>query len=315
MSIELVVTCLTPEAQGVLGIELRHPTGEELPLFEPGAHVEVRLSNGIRRQYSLCNDSRERTRYCLGIGHAPESRGGSRYLHNQLKLGDRLQVAAPKNLFPLRQGGEELIFIAGGIGITPILSMIRHCLSVNRPFHLYYCARSRTRAGFLQTIEALAGARAHFHFDDEHDGRWFDAKAIVSRHPREAHVYCCGPEALMKAVQEAGADRPAENLHFEWFSPKPNDDSKSQPFEVVIRSSGRRIHVPADRSVLDVLEGNGVSIPTSCREGLCGTCQVGVVAGLPDHRDSVLSDDERAANQSMMICVSRSRTPVLELDL
>lgn len=313
--LDLLVSKVACEAKDVIRIELRSPDGRLLPPFEPGAHLELRLPNGLVRHYSICSDPGLRESYRLGIGLPAESRGGARFIHESLRVGDRLSSSAPRNHFPLSADAQEFCFIAGGIGITPILSMVYQCFQERRPFRLLYCARSRQRAGFLQEVRELAGDRAELHFDDEHGDRPFDVVRALETVRPEAHVYCCGPMALMQRVEAAGNHRPPGTMHFEWFSPQESASDRGRAITVQLRSTGRRLIVPPAVSILEALEQEGILVPSSCREGLCGTCRTGVTAGVPDHRDSILSDEERASNNSMMICVSRAHSEVIELDL
>lgn len=303
------------EARDVMTIELRDPDRAALPPFTAGSHLEICLGNGLIRHYSLFNDPREADRYCIGVGLARDSRGGSRLIHDTVRVGQTLKVSAPRNNFPLVAGAEDVVFIAGGIGITPIMSMIRVCIAEARPWTLHYCARNRARAAFYEELAALGPGSVRFHFDDEQQGRYFDAGAALAAGPKQAHIYTCGPAPLMQAVAAAGAGRPAERLHFEWFAAASRDDSADQAFTIRLAQSGREFTVPSGSSILDVLESAGFGVPYSCREGLCGTCRIGVVAGDCDHRDSVLSATEKAENRSILPCVSRASSAMLELDI
>ena len=316
----LRVSSVHCEARDVMVLELRDPNGGALPAFTPGAHLEVYLGNGLIRHYSLCNGASERDRYCIGVGLARDTRGGSAYVHQSVRVGMTLNVSAPRNNFPLELAAERYVFIAGGIGITPIMSMIRSCIATHKPWQLYYCARNRQRTAFYEDLRALAPSAAgassvHFHFDDEQDGKFFDAASVLSTVADTAHVYTCGPGPLMKAVEAAGAARPQDRMHFEWFTAAAVDASADQTFTIVLRNSGTSYEVPPGRSILDVLEDNDAGVPYSCREGLCATCRTTVLAGEVDHRDSVLSAAEKASNKEMMICVSRAKSKVLELEL
>ena len=217
-----------------------------------------------------------------------------RRIHDLVRRGDLLSVSRPRNNFPLVPDAEQYCFVAGGIGITPILSMIRWCVAAGKRWQLFYCVRSRQRAAFYEDIRTLGNTDAvHFHIDEERAGQFFDAEAALRTVPATAHVYCCGPAPLMRAVQEAGRDRPMIMWHFEWFSAEPKTQEDLQAFDVVVRSSKQRFRVGADQSILGVLEDNGILLPSACREGLCGTCQVSVLSGIPDHRDTVLSAEQR----------------------
>lgn len=312
----VTITAYAAEAKDVVSLELRDAQGRALPAFEPGAHVEVSLPNGLTRQYSLLNDSRETDRYLLGVGRAADSRGGSAYVHEQLTLGTELQISAPRNNFRMDPEAGAYLFIAGGIGITPILSMIHWCIANDRPWRLVYAARNRQRAAFYEYISFFDGGRIKWHFDDE-QGAYLQVAGIVRDLAAGEQIYCCGPQALMEAVQDAAADHPPGVTHFEWFSAPATDapPAETGAFEIRLERSGLSFTVPPDKSILEVLEENGFSLPFSCREGTCRTCETGVCSGSPEHFDYVLSSEERAEGKSMMICVSRSAGPVLCLDL
>ncbi|WP_018314265.1 PDR/VanB family oxidoreductase [Cupriavidus sp. UYPR2.512] len=312
---ELLVTGLRLEAEGVLGVELQHRSREALPPFEPGAHVDVGFPNGLTRQYSIASSATDRTRYWLGIGLASASRGGSRFAHEQLRLGDCLQVGAPRSLFGLEEAAAGHLFVAGGIGITPILSMIRRCIDLGYAWSLLYCVRSRRHAGYLEQLAPFAD-RIVLHADDEQDGR-ADLEAALRQMPSGWHVYTCGPGPLMDAVcghaQTLGIDPLA--VHVERFSADAQAIAERDAFQVRLLKHGGRFTVPQDASILEVLEANGVCLPSSCREGLCRSCEVPLAAGVADHRDYVLSEDERIANKSILICVSRAKCAELVLDI
>lgn len=313
----LRVNGVRAEARDIISLELTAPDGALLPPFAPGSHLELHLRNGQIRHYSLLNDPAERHRYVVAVGLAAESRGGSRFIHGSLRQGDTLTVIGPRNNFLLDERAERYCFVAGGIGITPILSMVRWCITHGKPWRLTYTARNRTRAAFYEELQALDPTRVHFHFNDEHGGSHLCVDALVDSLDKAEQLYCCGPDPLMQAVKHAGAGV-AERMHFEWFTAPetpPQAASTVDGFEVVLRRSGRTLRVAEDQSVLDALEANGLEVPFSCRAGICRTCETAVCAGTPDHRDHVLSDDERAANDCMLICVSRALTPSLELDL
>lgn len=313
--LHLTVSEVACEARDVMTIELRAADGRDLPAFAAGAHLEVFLPNGLVRHYSLCNDSRERDRYRIGVGLARNSRGGSRFIHQHVRVGTTLAVTAPRNNFPLDPGEDRCLFIAGGIGITPILAMIRACAVRGRDWRLAYCCRNRQRAAFYEELADMGGGRCRFHFDDEQAGQLFDVRAALADLPRRAHVYCCGPVALMEAVRAATAGLPGDQVHFEWFAAPAAEAPPGKSFQVILRSTGARFDVPPGKTILEVLEEHGAGIPAACREGLCATCRTGVLEGIPEHRDLVLSQAERDANDQMMICVSRSKTDVLVLDL
>ena len=317
---QVIVAGLTHEAQDVVGLELRAPTGAELPAFTSGSHIDVFLPNGICRQYSLANNPAERHRYVIGVGLAAKSRGGSSYVHQQLKAGDQIEISAPRSLFGLGDGAAEHCFIAGGIGITPIMSMIRHCEATGQPWRLLYCVRSRSRAAFAWTLAGFGG-RVQLFVDEEAAGGRPALEQWLAATPAGSHVYCCGPDGLMNAVEAAAQIQglPKAAVHFERFAPPEaaaaqNAANKGE-FTVVLHRSGERISVGADQSLLEALECAGQSLPFSCREGMCRSCEIPLVSGEADHRDYVLSDEERAAHQCILPCVSRARSAELVLDL
>ena len=316
----LQISDVQAEACGVLSLELRDPRGAPLPAFEPGAHLEIKLPNGMLRHYSISNHSRERDRYVVGIGRAPQGRGGSEFVHRSLRCGMALETSAPRNHFRLQPDAERYLFIAGGIGITPIMSMVRWCIAEQRPWRLVYAARSPQRAAFCEAL-APHGDAVRFHFDSEHGGAALDVGAVLAGVQAGEQVYCCGPGALMDAVQAHGSHLPAGSLHFEYFAApasganKAGEAGEASGFELELRRSGLNLHVPADKSILDVVEAHGLSVPCSCREGLCRTCETTVIEGEVEHLDYVLSDEEREAGRTMVICVSRARAGRLVLDL
>lgn len=318
-NLTLRVTRFAAEAKDVALLELQALNGEKLPPFEPGAHVEVHLNNGTIRHYSLLNDCVERDRYVIAVGLAPESRGGSRFIHTTLRQGDLLQLDAPRNNFPLDTDAQHYCFIAGGIGITPILSMIRWCIANGKRWRLIYTVRNRLRAAFYETLLELGADNLCFHFNDEHAGRFLDIHSLVAGLREDEQVYCCGPDPLMQAVKHATEGLPAKRIHFEWFSaPAPSAPPTPEAldsFSVTLKSNGRTFEVRPDQTILQALEAQGIETPFSCRSGICATCETRVCEGIPDHRDFVLSEAEQAAGKSMMICVSRSLSQTLTLDL
>jgi tetrachlorobenzoquinone reductase len=306
---------LRAEAKDVVTLELRAIDGSELPPFDPGSHLDLHLPNGVVRQYSLTNDWRERDRYVIGVGRAADSRGGSSYVHRNVRAGAQLKISVPRNNFRLDSDAASFLFIAGGIGITPIMAMVRWCVANRKPWRLIYAARSRQRAAFYEDLCALDGDRLHFHFDDER-GRILDAAQAISDWVEGERIYCCGPDPLMNAVRDVTADFPADAVRFEWFTaPESDEPQESSSFTVRLERSGVEFEVPEHKSILEVLEEHGFDIPFSCREGLCGTCVTNVCSGKPDHRDYVLTDEERASGKLMTICCSRSTSDVLTLDL
>lgn len=315
------VRAMAYEAQGIVGLELVPlPPATTLPAFSAGAHIDVHLptpDGELVRSYSLLNDPRETHRYRLGINQDAQSRGGSRFVHRALRVGDTLTISAPRNHFPLDEAAPHNVFIAGGIGITPMLSMIARSQAIGTPWTLYYAARTRAHAGFLDVLESetgRAGGQVVFNFDQEPGGKMLDLAAIVAQLPAGAHVYCCGPAPMLEAYEKATASLPAERVHQEYFSAK-DAPATDGGFTVELARSHKTLQVPAGKTILDCLIELHAEPPYSCREGVCGTCEVKVLEGTPDHRDMVLSDSERAANDRMMVCCSGAKSPKLVLDL
>lgn len=314
-SLTVLVADVRAEAKDVITLELRAIAGGELPAFTPGAHLDLHLPNGLVRNYSLTNDWRERNRYVVGVGRTADSRGGSSHIHSSIRAGMQIKISAPRNNFPLDEGSASFLFIAGGIGITPIMAMVRWCVANNKPWRLIYAARSRQRTAFYEELCELGADRVHFHFDDE-AGQVLDVAQATSTWKDGETVYCCGPAPLMEAVKSLTGNWPSGAVRFEWFTvPESNEPQESNSFIVRLERSNVDFEVPEEKSILQVLEEHGFELPFSCREGLCGTCVTNVCSGEVDHRDYVLSDEERASGKMMTICCSRSRSAVLTLDL
>ncbi len=312
----LQIKAITAEAKDILGFELVSAEGEDLPVFGPGAHLELELPNGMLRHYSISSGCWERNRYVIAVGLSPVSRGGSKFMHGELRVGDRIRTSVPRNHFPLIENGERYDFIAGGIGITPILAMVRWCEEVGKPWFLHYLVRNRLRTAFYEELQQFPAGRVKYHFLDENDGRHLDIESTLSAIPFDSQIYCCGPIPLMERVKAVASDRPEANVHFEWFTAAPKAETDlEEGFIVVARQSGITVDIPPGKGILEVLEDNGLSLPFSCREGLCSSCETRVLAGVPDHRDMVLSAEQKASNETMLICVSRSKSEVLELDV
>lgn len=310
---ELRVEAMRREAEGVLSVELRDPDGGELAPFTAGAHIDLILPNGMTRSYSLLNDPAERRRYVVAVGRDENSRGGSRFVHDRLRVGQPIRVRGPRNNFPLDENAAEHVLIAGGIGITPMLAMMRRLTAVRKDFHLYYGVREKGRAAFVEDIVTLKGGFTQ-HIDAEH-GRPLDLVQIIASHP-QAHFYCCGPGPMLKAFEQATGDLPSERVHLEYFAPREVEgEAAARAFDVECRASGTTVRIPPDRTIAEMLDAAGIKVETSCQEGICGTCETRVIEGEPDHRDSVLSKAEREANRTMMVCVSRCRSTRLVLDI
>lgn len=308
---EVIVRALRYEAPGVLSLELVPTNGKPLPPFEPGAHVDLHLPGGIMRQYSLCGDPNDTSRYRVGIRSVS---GGlsSQFVHRKLRPGEILKISAPRNNFPLIDA-DRYLFVAGGIGVTPLIPMMQAASARNKPWTLLYCNKRDADAPFLEEIRALGGTLS---LHSSEAGTRLDVQQRLGQVEENTVVYCCGPERLMTAVEEATAAWPADTVRFEWFTPRSRPaDEVSGGFEVVCEQSGLTVAVPPDKSVLEALNDAGIPVPCSCQQGICGTCEVRVIDGEVDHRDSILSSAERAANQTMMTCVSRAKGARLVLDI
>lgn len=308
----------THEAEGVCSFELRPAAGGLLPAFEAGAHIDVHVPGGLIRQYSLCNDPRDRDRYLIGVLQEPCSRGGSQAMHTAVEQGQTLTIGAPRNLFRLQPGATRHLLFAGGIGITPMLAMA-HALSYQgADFELHYCFRSRDRAAFLQVLaDASFAERIRLHDDSGPQEQRLDIHSVLASADAGTHLYVCGPAGFMNHVLTAGdaAGWPQARLHREFFAAPPTDPAQDSAFEVVLASSGKTFTIPADRSVFEVLDEAGIYLETSCEQGVCGTCMTRVLEGIPEHRDQFMSTDEHARNDHFTPCCSRSKTPRLVLDL
>lgn len=310
---ELVVSERTQEAEDVVSLVLTDPAGGELPAWTPGAHVDLLLTAELTRQYSLCGSPADRSRMRLGVLLDRAGRGGSRHVHDRLQPGSVVPVRGPRNNFPL-VAAPRYLFLAGGIGITPLLPMVAEAESTGADWRLFYGGRRRDSMAFRDELAAY-GERVEVWPEDERG--MLDLAAILGTPQPGTLVYACGPEGMLQAVEGRCAPWPAGALHVERFAAKPTGEPPPAPttFEVVCQRSGITVTVPADRSILEVVQDAGVNALSSCLEGVCGTCETAVVEGEPDHRDSLLTDDEKAAGDYMMICVSRSRGERLVLDL
>lgn len=313
----LRVASAEPAARGIQRFELRHPEGADLPAFTAGAHVKVRTPSGATRQYSLSNDPEERDRYVIAVKREGNGRGGSLSLVDGVKAGATVEVGPPENLFALDDRARSFVLIAGGIGITPILSMARHLLSEGtRRFKLFYLTRDAESSAFL---DILAGPEfkpfVTVHHDQGDPQEAFDLWTVLEKPGATTgqHVYCCGPKPLMDSVADMTGHWPASSVHFESFGGDTKPHADDQPFEVFLDRTGRTVAVPVGRSILEALRDEGIHVPSSCESGTCGSCKSRLLEGEADHRDLVLMDDEKADH--IMVCVSRAKSPRLVLDL
>ncbi|MCW1246014.1 PDR/VanB family oxidoreductase [Pseudomonas sp. SAICEU22] len=315
--IEVQVAARHDEALDICSYELTPVDGQPLPAFTAGAHIDVHLPDGLIRQYSLCNHPEERHRYLIGVLKDPASRGGSRSLHEQIRPGMRLLISEPRNLFTLAAEARRSLLFAGGIGITPILCMAEHLAQSGAAFALHYCARSRDRAAFVERLQQSPYAdRVFLHFDED-PATALDAARVLASPSDDLHLYVCGPGGFMQHILDTAKAQGwrEPNLHREYFSAAPTDTRADGCFSVKLARSGQVFEIPADRTVVQVLESHGVEIPISCEQGVCGTCLTRVLEGVPEHRDMFLTEAEQACNDQFTPCCSRSRTPLLVLDV
>src|SRR5262245_33630216 len=306
------------EATDICTFELVSADGKPLPPFSAGSHVDVQVPNGLTRQYSLCNDPSESHRYLIAVLRDAATRGGSKAMHELVQEGELLQISVPKNHFALAHHAEHSLLLAGGIGITPILCMAERLSIAGSDFELHYAARTRERMAFHDRIRSSGFAcRSHFHFDDGPDDQKLDLPVLLARPRAHAHLYVCGPKGFMDAVLSTAraSGWPESQLHYEFFAAEVTRGAGDDAFEVKLASSGRIVMIPRDKTVTEVLREAGIEVPTSCEQGVCGTCLTRVLEGEPDHRDLYLSPEEQAENSQFTPCCSRAKSPILVLDL
>jgi vanillate O-demethylase ferredoxin subunit len=315
-SLEVRLVSMTFQAQSIISLEFRCPHSKSLPRFSAGAHIDLHLPNGLTRSYSLTNPQHEQDRYCIAVRKDSFSRGGSRFIHDHLRVGDMLTIRAPSNNFALVEDARHSVLIAGGIGITPLWCMIQRLCELDRSWELYYCSRTRAETAFLDVLQSLNSGqgKVHFHFDHESGGELADVAAMVEQAVPDTHLYCCGPVTMLSAFEAATAARAADFVHTEYFSPKEGTANRGG-FTVELARSGCCVEVPAGKTILDALLDEGYDVQFACSEGICGTCETRVISGVPDHRDAVLTAAERETNRTMMICCSGSKSERLVLDL
>jgi vanillate O-demethylase ferredoxin subunit len=316
--IEVIVAAKERVAESIYRFELIRADGYDLPAFDPGAHIDVHLPNGLVRQYSLYNHPAETLHYKIAVLNDPASRGGSQTLCEQVQMGDRLPISEPRNLFPLTNKAKRSLLLAGGIGITPIYSMAQALAGAGEDFELHYCARSRNRMAFAELLERSAFARqVHFHITDGDPGKRIDTDRVLANPTPGTHLYVCGPAGFLDHIlQRAAANGwPAEQVHREYFTAAELSHEGDCSFEIEIKSTGEVIEVAAGSSALHALEEAGIYVPVACEEGICGTCVTRVLAGEPDHRDQFMSEEERSLNDQFTPCCSRAKSKRLVLDL
>jgi tetrachlorobenzoquinone reductase len=316
-TIRVQVTRITQAASEINVIQLTAAAGQELPPFTAGSHIDLHLSNGMIRSYSLSGSPDEPRHYLIGVKNEPEGSGGSRFIHEQLRIGDDLDISSPRNNFALHEEASHTILIAGGIGVTPLVSMSQRLENIGRPWELHYAGRHRGSTAFIPELSAF-GSKVNFYLrngaEDPAQSRRMDIAAIVEAAPPDSHFYCCGPTEMINGFLAATTSLPPDRVHFERFA---NDQpiDKNGSFTVILKESGETIEVLSGQTILDALLEHGIDAPYSCMEGICSACETKVLAGIPDHHDMILSAEQKAANNVMMICCSRSKTPELILEL
>jgi vanillate O-demethylase ferredoxin subunit len=313
-AMQLRVRSITYLAEAINGYELVDPRGRDLPRFTAGSHIDLRLG-GLVRQYSLSNDPAERRRYTIAVLREEESRGGSRCLHDTVRVGDIVEVSPPRNNFTLDAAAERHLLLAGGIGIAPIMSMVAELRRRGADFQLHYCARSAVRAAFREDLAPLADTgRVHFHYRGRGSPRGLDIGAALRNPQPGTHLYYCGPTSLMAATAAAAKEWPPSTVHCEYFTaPAETDAADDKPFRVRLAKRGVEYDIPVGETIVGVLRRNGIAVPTVCELGYCGACLTRYLEGEPDHRDQVLKEYGR--ERYVLACCARSKTPVLHLDL
>ena len=316
-SLEVKVIRKTIEAEGITSFELARADGAPLPAFSAGSHVDVQIPGGLTRQYSLCNDAIEQHRYRIAVLRDPASRGGSVAMHDAVNEGDVIRISPPKNHFPLQHAPRTLL-LAGGIGVTPLLSMAQRLAAINADFTLHYCTRSAERTAFRQEIGSSAFAdKVRFHFDAGPAEQKLDLPAALAGATPEHQLYVCGPAGFITHVVDSAkaSGWRSEQIHLEYFGAAPQDTASDTGFDVKIASTGKSYTVGAAQNIIQVLKDNGIEILTSCEQGVCGTCITRVLEGEPDHRDMYFTDEEKAKNDQFTPCCSRAKSKTLVLDL
>ena len=314
---ELLVRAIRLQAQDVLSFELVDPSGSLLPPVQAGAHIDVHLPGGLVRSYSLAGDPMDRSRWVLGVLREAHGQGGSRSMHERVRVAGRLRVSHPKNEFPLHPQAKRSILLAGGIGITPIKAMAHALWHADQPFELHYCARSQSSAAFLKPLTDFLGPDyLHLHFDGGDPAKGLDIAALLARPEPDTHLYYCGPAGFMAACEAASAHWPTGTVHREYFKAPAADPAVTAndgAFTVHLLRSGQTVVVEPDQSIVRAIELTGARVPTSCMSGLCGTCKVNYVDGEVDHRDYILTDDEKS--YCLTACVSRAKGASISIDL
>lgn len=318
LMLSLKVRSIVNEALDINSFELVHPHGEALPRFTAGSHIDVMVPGGHLRQYSLCNDPREETRYVIAVLKLWDGRGGSLGMHENVRAGDEIVVSAPRNNFELVESARRQILIAGGIGVTPLIAMVERLDVLDADYTLHYCTKSPEHTAFRDRLaEREQKGLVVYHHDGGDPSQGIRLADVLDDYEPGHHLYYCGPPGLMAAVGRAASHWPADAVHSEYFVAPPSPAAAMPPaegeFSIRLARSGRVLAVPSDRSIVEVLREAGVECATSCESGLCGTCRTRFLEGTPEHHDFVLDDTER--ERFVMICCARARSPVLVLDL
>ena len=306
--LKLSVAKVVDETGDIKRFELVATDGKPLPAFTAGSHIDIVVGNGQRRSYSLANPATERHRYVLGVLREPAGRGGSAWMHDSVKAGATVTVLPPLNNFKLAADAKEHIFIAGGIGITPIIAMGHDLKAQGAKATLHYCTRAPEKTAFTADVKDAFGANVVMHHDGGDIAKGIKLAEVLKNRPDGAHLYICGPTGLLEAARAASAHWPDESVHFEHFSATPSHKptTQSEPFDITLSRRRLTLTVPADKTILDVIRAAGIEADSSCEAGICSTCETRLISGRADHRDEILTDAEKAANKKIMICCSRA---------
>ena len=316
--IDARLTAIEDVARDTKLYTFRRVDGGALPEYRPGAHIDLHLPNGLIRQFSLTLPNIDPESYVVGVKLDAASRGGSRYIIEEMKVGHEIKISAPRNNFPLVEDADHVVLVAGGIGITPIWCMAQRLAALGRSWQLYYSCRSREDMAFLDTLQKFGPEVAHLHFDAEADGKFLDLAAAIAAAPADAHFYCCGPNPMLQAFEAAtkAAGRPSNRVHVEYFTAKEETSADQLGgFWVELAKSGEEYFIPPGKKILEVLFDAGVDVDYSCELGICGECVTRIISGTPVHHDAVLSEEEQAANEKVMICCCGSKSERLVLDM
>lgn len=311
--LDVVIKNVTLENSSVKIFELSSVTESKLPVFSAGSHIDIHISDGVIRQYSIINEPETNVdKYLIAVKREKKSRGGSEFIFNNFKVGNIIKISTPRNNFPLNLSRMSYILIAGGIGITPIYSMACKLMKEHKKFKLFYTVRNEKNAILVEKMKHNFHERFFLHIS-EYERINFDD--IFSGERKDLSVYVCGPRELVDNAKKKANEQEIYDINFELFSVENSASEKSSSFEVIIKSTGEKILVPANKSILDILEENNIKVDSSCKEGLCSSCEVGLLDGKADHKDYVLTEVERETNSRILTCCSRSITPSLTLDL